>query len=99
GFDEPGELCVTAHLGGTDHQPPSQRDRTARHRVPLGDLRRDGLTGHGAGVHGTCTAEHFTVGGDGLPGPYDEKIAGVQLVHRNAVFDAVGVHDRDFLGT
>ena len=77
---------------------PAGRDRPADHGVAGGDLDRDGLAGHGAGVDLAVTRLHDAVGGDGLAGAHDEAVALLERGGGHAVLDAVGPEQADVLG-
>ena len=72
------ELGVGADPGGPDHQPAAGVDRRADDRVTGADLDRHRLAGEHRRVDGRGAPDDLAVGGDLLPGPYDELVADLQ---------------------
>ncbi len=87
------ELGVAAHLDRAHHQPPGHHHRARGDQVALGDVGRDGLPGHHAGVHRGLPELCLPVSGDPFPGAHDEPLAFTQLRDRNPVLGPVSVQD------
>ena len=81
-LDQPkhlGQLSVTAHLGGPNHQSSIHRDRPPDDGVARRHIEGQGLTSHDAPVHRRLAEDDLAVGGDRLPGPDDEAVADTEL--------------------
>ena len=89
-LDQPGhlgELGVRADPGDLYDETPADVDGRADDGVPDADLHRHRLPGEHRGVDGGGTLLDHAVGGDLLPGAYDEPVADRQLLDRHPRLD------------
>jgi len=99
-FDESGHLSqlgVGSNPGRTDDQAAAGVDGGTDDGVTRTDLDRDGFPGEHGGVDRGGAVFDDSVGGDLLPGAYEEPVADGDLVRGDAHLSPVA-KDRDVLG-
>ena len=96
--DQVSKLGVPAHLDRAHHQTAGQDDGAAGHAVTRGCVDGDRFSGHHAPVDGGLAGQNLTVGGNPLPRPHHETLAGLQQAGRDPLLGVVVAEHAHVLG-